>query len=439
MIEFVEAQQRMIQEMIKQTIVSLATTSSFDSLSLSDLSNQNAAENEYQSRWNLANLDFFDLMYDDKFVSTEETMKHIEKNTYFRDVHFFIERVKNLVTIKDIELIRENLWTCLRDTALAWWTDELSENEKRMTKLTFDAIDDRLEEWTRLLHDRFKELFNIALDAMTKKKYTLRDVVNRRESREYAQKIVRFAKNVELTTLQNQFDTIYNNIDSILRKRNVKRLKIEAKTTLSSMMKNLNDAKHDWWNYDAKTFRSQSFNRSAQAQRVETRDQYSNSRQAQSQSNFQRQNQFYQFYSNNRSNVYQNSQYQIYDSFNRSYQDYQFEYQFQQQIYQDQFSSASVLTSSQRLQITTDSQVNALSSSNDNRANNQSRQSFQARSNQFYRFNRDDDYQSRAQRAYQASVKKEQNVANTLRDENDEKKSSFYHHDYDDDSDSTRE
>jgi hypothetical protein len=36
-------------------------------------------------------------------------MKHIFKNTYFRDVYLFIERVKNVVTIKNVKLIRKNL------------------------------------------------------------------------------------------------------------------------------------------------------------------------------------------------------------------------------------------------------------------------------------------------------------------------------------------
>ena len=36
-------------------------------------------------------------------------MKYINKNIYFRDIYFFIKRVKNIILIKNIELIRENL------------------------------------------------------------------------------------------------------------------------------------------------------------------------------------------------------------------------------------------------------------------------------------------------------------------------------------------
>ena len=36
-------------------------------------------------------------------------MKHINKDTYFRNVHFFIERARKIITAKDVKLIYENL------------------------------------------------------------------------------------------------------------------------------------------------------------------------------------------------------------------------------------------------------------------------------------------------------------------------------------------
>ena len=57
--------------------------------------------------------------------------------------------------------------------------------------------------------------------------------------------MIRLIKDVELNLLQNQLNIIYNDINSSLRKGDVKRSKIKAKITLNSMMKNLNEAKHD--------------------------------------------------------------------------------------------------------------------------------------------------------------------------------------------------
>ena len=48
-------------------------------------------------------------MYNGKLINNESTIEHINKKTYFRDVHLFIKRVKNLIIVKDVNLIRENL------------------------------------------------------------------------------------------------------------------------------------------------------------------------------------------------------------------------------------------------------------------------------------------------------------------------------------------
>ena len=70
-------------------------------------------------RWNLDEINFFDSMYDGKSVITENLIEHIEKNIYFRDVHLFIERIKDMIVIKNAKMIRNNLYTCLRGTVFA--------------------------------------------------------------------------------------------------------------------------------------------------------------------------------------------------------------------------------------------------------------------------------------------------------------------------------
>ena len=48
-------------------------------------------------------------MYNGKFIRNEMVIEHIGKETYFRDVHLFVEQVRDLALIKDIGIIRENL------------------------------------------------------------------------------------------------------------------------------------------------------------------------------------------------------------------------------------------------------------------------------------------------------------------------------------------
>ena len=57
-------------------------------------------------------------MYDEKFAVINQIIEHIEKNIYFRNVNNFINRVKNITNIKNVELIRQNLYICFFNTIL---------------------------------------------------------------------------------------------------------------------------------------------------------------------------------------------------------------------------------------------------------------------------------------------------------------------------------
>ena len=45
-------------------------------------------------------------------------MKYIKKKTYFRNIIIFINRIKNIIRIKDIKFIRNNFQIYLRSEAL---------------------------------------------------------------------------------------------------------------------------------------------------------------------------------------------------------------------------------------------------------------------------------------------------------------------------------
>ena len=171
-----------------------------------DLLGQALAAPGHSTRWIPGEVGFFDPMYDGKSVSSgAPALEHTGKDTYFRNVHLFIERADEHVSLKGEEVVKNNLWTCLRGTALEWWTGELSEVEHRITKLG-----DGIKEWSTLLRGRFKEDSNVAINNMLREKYTLRDAANRREPREFAQKIIRSAKDAGLLQTSNQLDMIYS-------------------------------------------------------------------------------------------------------------------------------------------------------------------------------------------------------------------------------------
>ena len=48
-------------------------------------------------------------MYNNKLINNKLAIEHIDKEIYFYNVHLFIKYVKNLIIVKSVNLIRENL------------------------------------------------------------------------------------------------------------------------------------------------------------------------------------------------------------------------------------------------------------------------------------------------------------------------------------------
>ena len=205
-----------------------------------------AVSNDAESRstkWNSADLGVFDPLYDGKSISSGPGIEHAGKDTYFRDVHLFNEPAKQFAVVKDPREVKNNLWMSLRGTALEWWTAELSDTERRIT--TYGNGDD-INEWTKLLSGRFKEPSNVALSSVLQEKFTLRDATKKREPREFAQKIIRSAKDANFGDVKSQLDLIYNAIDPELR-LHVNRPNDQS--TIKSFLADVNERKHDWWAY----------------------------------------------------------------------------------------------------------------------------------------------------------------------------------------------
>ena len=80
------------------------------------------SENE-NKRWNFDEINFFDSMYDGKSVIIENFIEHIRKDIYFRDVHLFIERIKDMIIIKSAKMIKNNFYICFRDIVFVWYIE----------------------------------------------------------------------------------------------------------------------------------------------------------------------------------------------------------------------------------------------------------------------------------------------------------------------------
>ena len=190
-------------------------------------------------RWNASDVGFFDPFYEGKSAASGEPIVHSGKDTYFRDVHIFIDRIKDMALIKGSDVIRNNLSTCLRGTALNWYHAELSDEGKRILKYGNDV-----EEWSAALLKRFKENPSTAMAVITKERYSLDDARRHREPREYAQVILRAAKSAMMTSVYNQLFLIYNGLDVEFQQHLTPPT---PETTIDSFLGQLDMKREIWW------------------------------------------------------------------------------------------------------------------------------------------------------------------------------------------------
>ena len=202
-------------------------------------SEEATSSNNDNSKWNVAELKFFDSMYDNKSINIDQVMKHTEKDIYFRKIHLFLNRVKDMTIIHDDQFIRENLFICLKSAALQWYIFELSTETKELLR-----YEQNLKYWTDQLLKRFKKSSNVFIITILKERYTMNDVRRRRKFREYAFIILRAAKSTDMKFVTNQIAIIYNELDLEFQ-RNL--IRFENVSSLNTFLREINDFKHIWW------------------------------------------------------------------------------------------------------------------------------------------------------------------------------------------------
>ena len=54
----------------------------------------------------------------------------VERDTIYRNVDAFCERIKDVIAIRGNEIVRDNLHLCLRGSVNRWWIFEISKLDK---------------------------------------------------------------------------------------------------------------------------------------------------------------------------------------------------------------------------------------------------------------------------------------------------------------------
>ena len=230
--------QNAINETIRQYVAANSSISEFAKFSESTELSVFAVSFE-NFRWNASEVEFFDSLYDEKSINIDQVMKHAKKNTYFRNVHFFIEKIKNIAIIQSEQHIRNNLFTCFKDSALQWYISKISIEIKQLMK-----YDDAIDHWTTQLLNRFKKSINVFMNIILKEKYTMKDARRRKKFLKYAAIILRATKSADFESIANQIIIIYNEFDIEFQRDLIKLFNVFS---LDSFLRNINDCKKIWW------------------------------------------------------------------------------------------------------------------------------------------------------------------------------------------------
>ena len=211
------------------------------------MKNTNIEKNKFRE----SNIDYFDFR---KFESYDDDDYVIVTNKiYYRNVWLFIDAIKSIVTSKNNRLIRINLHRCFQNDVQTWYIDEINELQRFDLKKNHE-----LKNWKKCFIKRFKMNESKIMKLLVENKYIIENVRKQRTIISYVQNVIRHAKNVDFTTINNQLNWIWNHFASNFQ-RDVS--KSNFKTIVLKFIEQLKNLKHAWKRYYAiKTFSKKRWN-----------------------------------------------------------------------------------------------------------------------------------------------------------------------------------
>ncbi len=128
----------------------------------------------------------------------------VGKDVYYRNIVLFLQRLQSLVTFRDTALVKANIATSLRGSALEWYTSELSDFD-------CNALNNNpgMKSWVNTLFHRFKVPTSMALGLLTDNTYSNDDTHARRPPAQYVHAIMRHSIGCNIVDVVNQVSFTY--------------------------------------------------------------------------------------------------------------------------------------------------------------------------------------------------------------------------------------
>ena len=126
------------------------------------------------------------------------------KHVYYLDVFVFVDRLKELARKQGAAKVIDLIPSCLRGSALIWWTVEVDDMAKELLEGS-----KKLEQWTTILIKQFRTAPTEALTALCASTYNLQDLRRGMSPRMWIHGQLHLARSAELDSVFNQLTIIY--------------------------------------------------------------------------------------------------------------------------------------------------------------------------------------------------------------------------------------
>ena len=134
----------------------------------------------------------------DSTVDGQRSVVNLKKHVFYKDIFAFVNRLKNVNSVREENKLRLIISQCLRDIVLIWHSTELFDVEKEIYRDMF------LQNWCNVLIKRFKKRILATFNFIQTTKYTLQDARMQKNSKVFAQNLFRHVKAASLISVYNQ-------------------------------------------------------------------------------------------------------------------------------------------------------------------------------------------------------------------------------------------
>ena len=130
------------------------------------------------------------------------------KHAYYLDIFVFVDRLNELSRKYGQYVVQDVIPSCLQGSALTWWTTEVDNSTKTILEASTE-----LQPWIDLLIKTFRTNPAQALSALTRSRYTLRDLHMGMTPRTWIHGQLSLARSADLGSTYNQLTMIWNQMD----------------------------------------------------------------------------------------------------------------------------------------------------------------------------------------------------------------------------------